>query len=62
MWQRPWEQDGLRYVGPSQLVLDCLAGPGRMPAEGETVLGFMARDESAWRESDLSRSEESILL
>ena len=30
--------DGIECVGLSQLVRDCLRGPGRMPAEGEAVL------------------------
>jgi hypothetical protein len=42
--------DGVESVGYSQLVLDCLSGPGRMPAEGETVLNWMREDESRWRE------------
>ena len=31
-----------RYVAPSQAVVDCLTGTGRMPAEGEAVLEWMA--------------------
>jgi hypothetical protein len=46
---RPRKYDGAWQVGLSQLVLDCLSGPGRMPAEGEEVLRYMARDEDAWR-------------
>jgi hypothetical protein len=30
-------------------VLDCLSGPGRMPAEGEAVLGWMGEHEGTWR-------------
>lgn len=41
--------DGVRQVALSQLVLDCLSGPGRMPAEGEAVLSFMAGHEEEWR-------------
>jgi hypothetical protein len=33
----------------SQLVLDCLSGPGRMPAEGEALLTWMAENQSRWR-------------
>jgi len=42
-------QNGLRYVGPSQIAVDCLTGNGRMPAEGEALLKWMQEDESAWR-------------
>ncbi|MFE2337297.1 helix-turn-helix domain-containing protein [Streptomyces coelicoflavus] len=44
--------DGLRHVALSQLALDCLSGPGRLPAEGEAVLERMAADEQ-WRNLDI---------
>ncbi|MQT01373.1 hypothetical protein FF041_14410 [Streptomyces jumonjinensis] len=43
--------DGVQYVAPSQAALDCLAGPGRMPAEGEALLEFMERHPEKWRAS-----------
>ncbi|MFD9608335.1 helix-turn-helix domain-containing protein [Streptomyces sp. NPDC059083] len=43
--------DGLQHVALSQLVLDCLAGPGRMPAEGEAVLRYMSEHLDRWRSS-----------
>ncbi|MFD7377261.1 helix-turn-helix domain-containing protein [Streptomyces mirabilis] len=49
---------GIQHVALSQLALDCLSGPGRMPAEGEAVLEYMSRDEGQWRGfaiSDLRR-------
>jgi hypothetical protein len=39
----------LPSVGLSQLVLDCLTGPGRMPAEAEELLNWMKRHEPDWR-------------
>lgn len=47
---RPQEIDGIPAVGYSQLVLDCLSGPGRMPAEGEAVLEWMDNNLEAWRD------------
>lgn len=41
--------DGVRWVSPSQVVLDCLGGTGRMPQEGEAVLEWMIEDETRWR-------------
>jgi len=41
--------DGLRVVAPTQLVLDCLSGSGRMPAEGEALLDWMTGREAEWR-------------
>jgi hypothetical protein len=40
---------GTPHVALSQLVLDCLAGPGRMPAEGEELLTVMERQVGSWR-------------
>lgn len=37
------------YVALSQVVLDGLAGPGRMPAEAERVLTQMIDNPTAWR-------------
>lgn len=45
----PERVDGVRTVGLSQLVLDCLSGPGRLPAEGEAVLAWMGGHDDAWR-------------
>jgi hypothetical protein len=42
--------DGVAHVAYSQLVLDGLGGPGRMPAEAEAVLTYMSEDEDSWRE------------
>ncbi|SEM76529.1 hypothetical protein [Streptacidiphilus jiangxiensis] len=49
VFARTRSADGLRQVALSQLVLDCLSGPGRMPAEGEAVLSYMADNEHEWR-------------
>jgi DNA-binding transcriptional ArsR family regulator len=42
-------EEGLRYAAPSQVAVDCLGGNGRMPAEGEALLEWMAAEESRWR-------------
>jgi hypothetical protein len=62
VWQRPIWHDGLWHVGPSQLVLDCLSGPGRMPAEGKKVLNFLTAHDQSWRKPDLSLSHEQTLF
>ena len=43
------DQDGLTWAAPSQIAIDCLAGDGRMPSEGEAVIEWMDEDESRWR-------------
>ncbi|MFD1148936.1 hypothetical protein [Saccharothrix hoggarensis] len=48
---------GVPHVALSQLVVDCLAGPGRMPAEGEAVLEYMADNERRWRRAELPNGE-----
>ncbi|MCA1672053.1 MAG: hypothetical protein LC799_07575 [Actinobacteria bacterium] len=45
----PERVDGVAIVGLSQLVLDCLSGPGRMPAEGEALIEWMGNHEDDWR-------------
>lgn len=50
VFTRPRTVDGIAHVALSQLVLDGLAGPGRMPAEAEAVLAYMAEDETRWRQ------------
>ncbi|MFI6031279.1 helix-turn-helix domain-containing protein [Amycolatopsis magusensis] len=49
VFERPRVRGGLNFVASSQVAIDCLSGPGRMPAEGEAVVAWMARDESKWR-------------
>jgi hypothetical protein len=46
---RPRTEDGIVWVGLSQVVIDCMGGPGRMPQEGEAVLDWMTANVSAWR-------------
>jgi len=54
VWDRTTINGGVMYVAPSQAVVDCLTGNGRMPAEGDALLEWMTKDESRWRLSKLS--------
>ena len=45
--------DGVPDVAPSQVVVDCLTGTGRMPAEGQALLDWMLANESEWRADSL---------
>jgi hypothetical protein len=56
VWARGSIADGVSYAAPSQVVVDCLSGNGRMPAEGEAVLAWMLDDEDQWRAPSLSRA------
>lgn len=53
VWVRTREEEGLRFAASSQVAVDCLTGNGRMPSEGEAVLGWMIANESAWRSDQL---------
>lgn len=44
--------DGMWHVALSQLALDCLSGPDRLPAAGESVLRQMIDTEREWRRAD----------
>ena len=59
VFERSRMVDGIEHVAMSQLVLDCLTGPGRLPAEGEAVLAHMADSESLWRKGSVPPTEKS---
>lgn len=40
---------GMAWAAPSQVAIDCLAGTGRMPSEGEALIGWMRQNTGAWR-------------
>lgn len=40
---------GISWAAPSQVAIDCLAGSGRMPSEGEALIRWMRENEDAWR-------------
>jgi hypothetical protein len=44
----------LQFAPPSQVALDCLTGPGRMPAEGEAVVQELLK-QADWRPPGLPR-------
>jgi hypothetical protein len=54
VWERTSSDAGITYAAPSQIVVDCLTGTGRMPAEGEAVLAWMLENEDAWRHQTLA--------
>lgn len=49
VWQRAERDGGISYAAVSQVAVDCLTGNGRMPAEGEALLGWMLNHEDDWR-------------
>lgn len=49
VFERARVERGITYVATSQLAADLLTGPGRDPSEGQELLGWMERNEPAWR-------------
>lgn len=41
--------DGVTLVGPAQVAVDLMSGPGRAPAEAEELIEWMRRNEQSWR-------------
>jgi hypothetical protein len=60
VWQRAQIENGLTYVAPSQIVVDCLTGTGRMPAEGEAILKWMIEHEATWRYPSINAARETM--
>ncbi len=54
VWQRAERDGGISYAAVSQVAVDCLTGNGRMPAEGEALLGWMLDNEDDWRVPSLA--------
>jgi hypothetical protein len=49
VFDRSANDEGVRYVAPSQAVADLLTGTGRNPAEAEELMEWMRRNEDVWR-------------
>ena len=54
VYERRWLNGPYPIAAPSQLASDCLNGPGRMPAEGEALIAWMADNVKLWRAPDLT--------
>jgi hypothetical protein len=54
VWARTDDENGVRYVAPSQAAVDCLTGNGRMPAEGEALIEWLLANERTWRLNSLT--------
>lgn len=55
VFERLWELEGVRYAAVSQLAVDCLTGPGRMPSEGEEIVRWMEANVETWRAPSLDQ-------
>ncbi|WP_420638728.1 hypothetical protein [Candidatus Poriferisocius sp.] len=53
VFDRTWHRNGITYASPAQLCVDCLTGPGRMPAEGEALLDWLRARAPSWQAPSL---------
>lgn len=58
---RSWTADGVTYVSVAQLAADCLTGMGRMPAEGEALVEWMAANVNRWRGSSFDEAPNPLV-
>ena len=49
VFERVSREGGIAWAAPSQVAIDCMAGSGRMPSEGEALISWMLEEESRWR-------------
>lgn len=54
VFERNTTTDNTVYVSPVQAAIDCLTGPGRMPAEGEALIKWMAEKTNRWQAPSLT--------
>ena len=54
VFERTWTRDNAVYASPAQIAVDCLTGPGRMPAEGDALLHWMQRNVPRWQAPSLT--------
>lgn len=58
---RSQQDGGLAWAAPSQVAIDCLCGSGRMPSEGEALIGWMQSNESMWRSPSIAELPDANL-
>jgi len=54
VFERTWTENSASCVSPAQAAIDCLTGPGRMPAEGDALLDWMRRKAPRWQATSLT--------
>jgi hypothetical protein len=54
VFERTWTRDSVVYASVAQIAVDCLTGPGRMPAEGEALLEWMQHNAPRWQAPSLT--------
>lgn len=58
VFERTWKKGNAVYASLAQIAMDCLTGPGRMPAEGEALVDWLGRKAPRWQASALGGTAE----
>lgn len=56
VFDRTWKEDNIVYASLAQVVMDCITGFGRMPAEADALLDWMQRRTPRWQASSFTQS------
>lgn len=54
VFERTWQQEGVVYASVAQIVIDCITGFGRMPAEADALIDWMRRRAPRWQAPSLT--------
>ena len=54
VFERTWKEDNIVYASAAQVVMDCVTGFGRMPAEADALLDWMRGRTPRWQATSLT--------
>ena len=54
VFDRTWKEDNIVYASLAQIVMDCITGFGRMPAQADALLDWMQRRTPRWQAPSLT--------
>ncbi len=54
VFERTWKEENIVYASVAQIVMDCMTGFGRMPAEADALLDWMQRRAPRWQAPSLT--------
>lgn len=54
VFERTWKDENIVYASVAQIVMDCMTGFGRMPAEADALLDWMRRRAPRWQAPSLA--------
>ena len=54
VFERTWKEENIVYASVAQIVMDCMTGFGRMPAEADALFEWMQRRAPRWQAPSLT--------